>query len=35
MTVINEKVRSECRKSYENKKKLPLDLIAKKTRAIR
>lgn len=35
LTVINEKVRAGVRKSYENKKKLPLDMRAKKTRAIR
>lgn len=35
LTVINEKVRASVRSSYANKKRLPLDLRAKKTRALR
>ena len=35
LTVINEKVRTAVRSEYANKKRLPLDLRAKKTRALR
>ncbi|SCV71935.1 BQ2448_4629 [Microbotryum intermedium] len=35
LTVINQKTRSNLRELYKNKKQLPLDLRAKKTRAIR
>jgi large subunit ribosomal protein L35e len=35
LTVINEKVRTAVRSDYANKKRLPLDLRAKKTRALR
>jgi len=35
LTVINQKQRSNLREFYKNKKYLPLDLRAKKTRALR
>lgn len=35
LTVINQTQRSELKKVFGNKKRLPLDLRAKKTRAIR
>lgn len=35
LTVVNQKTRANLRELYKNKKHLPLDLRAKKTRAIR
>jgi large subunit ribosomal protein L35e len=35
MTVVNQKARQNLREFYKGKKYLPLDLRAKKTRAIR
>ncbi|KAM0752787.1 hypothetical protein T439DRAFT_323398 [Meredithblackwellia eburnea MCA 4105] len=35
LTVINQKTRQNIRELYKNKSRLPLDLRAKKTRAIR